>query len=198
GEGLFFAGSAHVALQVVASPDEHRLITTNPRELAAMDEEDSKQMKIAQMLDAETPGSLSNMPSTPPAAGSSPQNAQSAPAVSNQASNTVPAASTPNRASGAPDLAISPTPSLADDDSLSKTGNGLIGSPDLPLPKPKSTTSKDDDDLSSPATPQKKAGQPSTFAYTSTEIEDELKLEPEELPTSKESDGLKLENPNPE
>src|SRR5690606_4068808 len=46
GEGLFFAGSAHVALQVVASPDEHRLITTNPRELAAMDEEDSKQMKI--------------------------------------------------------------------------------------------------------------------------------------------------------
>lgn len=36
GEGLFFAGSAHVALQVIASPQEHRLITTDPRELDEM------------------------------------------------------------------------------------------------------------------------------------------------------------------
>ena len=33
GEGLFFAGSSHVAMRVVASPDEHRLITTNPQEV---------------------------------------------------------------------------------------------------------------------------------------------------------------------
>jgi conjugal transfer ATP-binding protein TraC len=33
GEGIFFAGSNHVALRVVASPDEHRVITTNPEEL---------------------------------------------------------------------------------------------------------------------------------------------------------------------
>src|SRR5690606_17286787 len=59
GEGLFFAGSAHVALQVVASPEEHKLITTNPRELAAMDEDLAKQQKIAQMLEDQTPGSLS-------------------------------------------------------------------------------------------------------------------------------------------
>lgn len=30
GEGLFFAGSSHVAMRVVASPDEYKLITTNP------------------------------------------------------------------------------------------------------------------------------------------------------------------------
>ncbi|NCS32456.1 DUF87 domain-containing protein [bacterium] len=33
GEGLFFAGESHVAMQVVASVQEHQLITTNPQEL---------------------------------------------------------------------------------------------------------------------------------------------------------------------
>jgi type IV secretory pathway VirB4 component len=33
GEGIFFAGSNHVALRVVASPEEHSIITTNPEEL---------------------------------------------------------------------------------------------------------------------------------------------------------------------
>lgn len=33
GEGLFFAGSNHVAMQVIASENEHNLITTNPVEL---------------------------------------------------------------------------------------------------------------------------------------------------------------------
>ncbi|MBU0618625.1 ATP-binding protein [Patescibacteria group bacterium] len=33
GEGLFFAGQNHVAIKVVASPEEHRLITSNPEEL---------------------------------------------------------------------------------------------------------------------------------------------------------------------
>ena len=32
GEGLFFAGSSHVAMKVMASPEEHQLITTNPQE----------------------------------------------------------------------------------------------------------------------------------------------------------------------
>ncbi|MHB8618641.1 MAG: VirB4 family type IV secretion system protein [Chloroflexota bacterium] len=36
GEALFFAGGSHLALQVEASPAEHRLITTAPQELAAM------------------------------------------------------------------------------------------------------------------------------------------------------------------
>lgn len=35
GQGLFFAGSTHVAMRVVASPQEHELITSNPAELIA-------------------------------------------------------------------------------------------------------------------------------------------------------------------
>ncbi len=33
GEGLFFAGPAHAAMRVIASPDEHGLVTTKPQEL---------------------------------------------------------------------------------------------------------------------------------------------------------------------
>jgi conjugal transfer ATP-binding protein TraC len=33
GEGLFFAGNNHVAVRVVASPDEHKLVTTKPSEV---------------------------------------------------------------------------------------------------------------------------------------------------------------------
>ena len=35
GQGLFFAGNTHVAMSVVASPEEHELITSNPQELLA-------------------------------------------------------------------------------------------------------------------------------------------------------------------
>ena len=33
GEGIFFAGQNHVALRVIASPEEHQVITTNPEEI---------------------------------------------------------------------------------------------------------------------------------------------------------------------
>jgi conjugal transfer ATP-binding protein TraC len=33
GQGLFFAGNKHVAIQIVASPEEERLITTKPDEV---------------------------------------------------------------------------------------------------------------------------------------------------------------------
>lgn len=33
GQGLFFAGPTHVAMKVVASPEEHALITSNPQDL---------------------------------------------------------------------------------------------------------------------------------------------------------------------
>ena len=39
GEGLFFAGNNHVAIRVVASPDEHKLITTKPSEILAMNQQ---------------------------------------------------------------------------------------------------------------------------------------------------------------
>lgn len=35
GEGLFFAGNNHVAIRVVASPDEHKLVTSKPSEIHA-------------------------------------------------------------------------------------------------------------------------------------------------------------------
>ena len=35
GEGLFFAGSSHVAIRVVASPDEYELVTSNPKDVLA-------------------------------------------------------------------------------------------------------------------------------------------------------------------
>jgi len=36
GEGLFFAGPKHVAIQIVASEAEHQIITTNPEEIAKL------------------------------------------------------------------------------------------------------------------------------------------------------------------
>lgn len=36
GEGIFFAGQNHVAIQVISSKDEHGLITSNPEELVRM------------------------------------------------------------------------------------------------------------------------------------------------------------------
>ena len=39
GEGIFFAGANHAPIHIVASPEEHQLITTNPRELVEQREE---------------------------------------------------------------------------------------------------------------------------------------------------------------
>jgi len=39
GEGIFFAGKNHVAIRVIASEDEHRLITSNPEEIMKMKSE---------------------------------------------------------------------------------------------------------------------------------------------------------------
>lgn len=46
GEGLFFAGPSHVAVRIVASPDEHKLITSRPEELLAQQEQNAA--KIAE------------------------------------------------------------------------------------------------------------------------------------------------------
>jgi len=44
GEGIFFAGQNHVALRVVASEEEHLVITTNPEELV-----ERKRLKLSNM-----------------------------------------------------------------------------------------------------------------------------------------------------
>ncbi|MDP3724112.1 MAG: ATP-binding protein, partial [bacterium] len=41
GEGLFFAGPNHAAIRIVASPEEHRLITSKPQELLEMQEQNA-------------------------------------------------------------------------------------------------------------------------------------------------------------
>jgi type IV secretory pathway VirB4 component len=46
GEALFFAGQNHVAMKVVASPEEHNLITTNPQEL--LDKQKTFEAKLAE------------------------------------------------------------------------------------------------------------------------------------------------------
>ncbi|NCN87500.1 MAG: DUF87 domain-containing protein [Candidatus Pacebacteria bacterium] len=48
GEGIFFAGSNHVALRVVASDEEHEIITTNPAEIIRRREEKKKQDQVVQ------------------------------------------------------------------------------------------------------------------------------------------------------
>jgi len=43
GEGIFFAGKKHVAIQIVASSNEHRVITTSPEEVLRRKEEKEKE-----------------------------------------------------------------------------------------------------------------------------------------------------------
>lgn len=45
GEGIFFAGPNHVAIRVVASPDEHVLVTSNPEELLEMKKKSAEILK---------------------------------------------------------------------------------------------------------------------------------------------------------
>ncbi len=46
GEGLFFAGNNHVAVRFVASPDEHKLITTKPSEILARTQAQTSQKPL--------------------------------------------------------------------------------------------------------------------------------------------------------
>ncbi len=48
GEGIFFAGNNHAPITVVASPEEHKLITTRPQELMQQDFSPGTTMKIVQ------------------------------------------------------------------------------------------------------------------------------------------------------
>ncbi len=60
GEGLFFAGANHVAIKVIASPEEHQLITTNPEELVKIQK--AKEEKIA----SSKPAPVTQTPSPTP------------------------------------------------------------------------------------------------------------------------------------
>jgi conjugal transfer ATP-binding protein TraC len=47
GEGLFFAGPNHVAMRVVASPEEHYLVTTKPSEVLKMREQQKEKERAS-------------------------------------------------------------------------------------------------------------------------------------------------------
>ena len=66
GEGIFFAGQNHVALRVVASPAEHQLITTDPKELLRKKEAiKAAKAKEALSKPAPTPSEAPSPPPTP-------------------------------------------------------------------------------------------------------------------------------------
>lgn len=144
GEGLFFAGPAHVALQVIASPDEHRLITTNPKELNALDAQDSSQAKkIDQMLQEQAVGTIvdASSPSLSNVAPAAPQPPQIPLAGSNQA-NMQQADARPLQAPTATSIP-SPSPSPAEEAAEPSKVDTRVGSPELPLPvqnQPSATT----------------------------------------------------------
>ncbi len=54
GEGIFFAGSNHVALRVTASDEEHAVITTNPEEIA--NRREAEKIKREEMAQAAVSG----------------------------------------------------------------------------------------------------------------------------------------------
>ena len=55
GEGIFFAGPNHVAIRVIASADEHSLITTNPEELLQMRLKNEAVLKQFEAASAQPP-----------------------------------------------------------------------------------------------------------------------------------------------
>ena len=46
GEGLFFAGQSHVAIKSIAAPFEHEIITSDPRELEKMKQQEQQASPI--------------------------------------------------------------------------------------------------------------------------------------------------------
>lgn len=51
GEGIFFAGNNHVGIQVIASENEHNLITTNPREMRKLENENLEKTEAQRLSD---------------------------------------------------------------------------------------------------------------------------------------------------
>lgn len=49
GEGIFFAGNNHVALRVVASEEEYKLITSKPEEVVARKQEEARSQPLPAM-----------------------------------------------------------------------------------------------------------------------------------------------------
>jgi conjugal transfer ATP-binding protein TraC len=94
GEGLFFAGSNHVAIKVMASEAEHNLITTNPEEILKLRQEGklpSKKAKTPTPQPAAVPAqSAPVQPQQRPIQSSAPQAPSAPPAKSPAAGSSLP------------------------------------------------------------------------------------------------------------
>ncbi len=66
GQGLFFAGQNHVHIQIIASPTETQLITTNPQQVQAMKEQATVQQGNFDQPQGDI--NLNNQPPQPPVA----------------------------------------------------------------------------------------------------------------------------------
>ena len=66
GEGLFFAGNNHVAIQIVASPEEHKLITTKPSEVLEMKEAELRKASTASLSQIEDEKVIFEQPTQSP------------------------------------------------------------------------------------------------------------------------------------
>lgn len=66
GEGLFFAGSNHVAIKVMASEAEHKLITTNPEEIIRLKKEQAESQREERLVNSNQPQRPVYKPYKPP------------------------------------------------------------------------------------------------------------------------------------
>jgi type IV secretory pathway VirB4 component len=55
GEGLFFAGQSHVAMRIIAAPFEHKMITSNPKELEKMKQDKLLEEEKEDLKDKQNP-----------------------------------------------------------------------------------------------------------------------------------------------
>lgn len=65
GEGIFFAGQNHVAIQVVAAPFENDIITSNPEEISERQERESMNTATASFPSPSAPLNLNDTAATP-------------------------------------------------------------------------------------------------------------------------------------
>ncbi|MBI4032737.1 DUF87 domain-containing protein [Candidatus Berkelbacteria bacterium] len=136
GQGIFFAGSNHVAIEVIASFEEEQLITTNPAELLAMQQAEAER-NAAQPVATQ-----------PPAVSQQPASSTGGPAVA-PPSATMPAPpSSPVTPPSPPPLDNSQPASPSASANASPDETGGLTTPNSPPPGPPSAPA-----AATPATP---------------------------------------------
>jgi len=66
GQGLFFAGNRHVAIQIIASPKEEEIITTHPEAILAKKEMKKRQRELEKMEEAQKEKEAQKTQKAPP------------------------------------------------------------------------------------------------------------------------------------